>query len=132
MFQLVAEMYVQGPAIDMLAVFGDAEMRLRQAGVSLRRAVGRQDRRTLLADGLHDAGEEIHQRHIDPDLFAGMIVAQEHRKFFHDPGDRPVVVPIQAAEGFAGMRVFQVEPLRLRRWQRNGTDHFGKDNRAGD
>src|SRR5262249_60419951 len=95
-----------------------------------RRTVGGQDSRLLLAGGLHDPGQEIEHRDIDPDLFVRMEVAQEEGKFLHHPRNRTVVVPIKAAEGFARMRVREVEPVRLRRWRGNGKDYFGKHKSA--
>ena len=99
----------------MEAVFGRLEPLARQHRVGFRGAVGGQNRRLALADRLHDAGQEIEQVDIDPDLIAGMKIAQKNRKLIHDPRDRPVIVPIDAAEGFFRMRVQKIEPVRTRR-----------------
>jgi len=57
---------------------------------------------------------------------------EKHRKFVHHPRDRPVVVTVDAAEGFAGMRVGEVEPMRLRRWEGQGAECVRQRGRAGD
>src|SRR5437763_14837796 len=70
---------VERPAIDVLAVIGDAKGRLCQHRVGLARAVGGQDRRFCRAHGIHDAGEKIEDADIDRDRLARMMVAQKYR-----------------------------------------------------
>ena len=60
-------------------------------------------------------GQEVEQIDIDSDLVARMEVAQKNRKLIHDPWNRPVIVPIDAAEGFLRMRVQKIEAVRTRR-----------------
>jgi len=116
--ELVAEMHVEGPAIEMLAVFGDTDIMLGQHRVGLRRAVGRQDRGACLADFPHNPGEKIYDPDIDVDLFTAMKIAQELRKLLHRSRDRPRIVAVDAAERLAGMRIAEIEPVRSRwRWR---------------
>jgi hypothetical protein len=114
---LIAKMDVERATIEMQAVFGRLEAFARQHRIGFRGAVGRQDRHSpLMADRLHHPGQEIEQIGINSDLIAGMKVPQKDRELVHDPRDRPVIIPINAAEGFLRVRIQKIEPVRT--WRR--------------
>ena len=130
--ELVPKMHIEGAAIEVLAVFRDPEMRLREHRVGLRRAVGRQNHRLALADRLHHRGQEVEHPDIDRDLLAAVEIAEKHRELVHDPRDRTVVVTVDATKRLAGMRIGEIEPMRLRWRKRQGPKHVGQRSRAGD
>src|SRR5205823_5987659 len=72
------EPYVERPAVDVLAIVGDAKGRFCQHCVGLARAVSRQDRRPCRAGRVHDAREKIEDADIDRDCLARMMVAQKY------------------------------------------------------
>src|SRR6202011_446822 len=78
------------------------------------------------------AGQEIQHPDIDGDLFPGMKIAEKHRELIHDSRDGPVVVAVDAAEGLAGVRVGEVEPVRLRWREWQSAEHAGQRGCAGD
>ncbi len=110
---------VERPPVDMLAPLGDAEARLRQPGIGLRRTVGGQHASAALPARRHDIGEKIERRDVErPDL-ADMMVTQELGEILHRRRDRPRRVAIGTLESLAGMNVIEPEaPCRRDRSRR--------------
>jgi hypothetical protein len=77
-------------------------------------------------------GQEIQHPDIDGDRFSGMKIPEKRREFVHDPGNGAVIVPVNAAEGLAGMRIGEVEAVRLRWREWQSAKHAGQHGGAGD
>src|SRR5436853_4646741 len=108
------EANIERAPVDVLTIFGDSEMGTRQHRIGLARAVGREDRCTLLPDGLHDAGKKIEQANIDRRLLARVVVPQQLRELSKRDSDWAYVVAKWAVEAFAGMSIDEPQAPKRR------------------
>jgi len=69
-FVVRIEANIECATIDVLAVFGDAEVSTRQHRIGLTRAVGRKYGRMRLPDGVHNNDQKIEHADIDHRLLA--------------------------------------------------------------